>query len=68
MTFFNYMDSMKKNPSIKITRELWTAPGYYIYWSATKNVFCEHFADVDREWSVADYIEDLTASDWKEVM
>lgn len=67
MTFFDYKDKMIKNPSIKITRELWSTPHYYIYWSPIRNAFCEHFASVDREWAGETFIEDLSANDWRRI-
>lgn len=67
MTFFDFKPLMKKNSSIKITRELWSTPHYYIYWSPLKKVFYEHFANIDREWASDTFIEDLQSNDWKTI-
>jgi hypothetical protein len=58
---------MKKDPQIKITRALWATPHYFIYWSQSRQVFCEHFGSIDREWASSTIIDDLSAVDWKRI-
>lgn len=67
MTFFGFMSRMKNDSSFKITRRLWDTPHYYIYWSKSRQVFCEHFGTIDREWASDTLVDDLTATDWQRV-
>lgn len=69
MTFFDLMDELKKNPSLKITRELWDTPHYYIYWNTQQNAFYEHFSNIDREWASESqtFFEDVSAKDWVKI-
>lgn len=67
MSFFDFKDEMKTNPSIHITRELWATPHYYIYWSPSRKAFMEHFGTIDKEWGAESFIDDLSATDWRKV-
>lgn len=66
MKFFDYMDAMKKDSSIKVRRESWL-PHHYIYWNTLTQVFCEYYGGISIEWieSFENFAEDLKAEDWR---
>lgn len=68
MKFFDYMDAMKKDSSIKVKRESWL-PHHYIYWNALTQVFSEHYAGITMEWTgdFETFAKDLKAEDWRKV-
>lgn len=68
MKFFDYMDVMKQDSSIKVRRESWL-PHHYIYWNNLNQVFSEHYGGISMEWieSFENFAEDLKAEDWVRV-
>ena len=68
MKFFDCMDAMKKDSSIKVRRDSWL-PHHYIYWNTLTQVFCERHGTIEHEWAedFESFAEDLKAEDWVRV-
>ena len=70
-TFDYFIDQMKSDPHMRITREKWNDSERYIFWDKTS--FLEHRGNAKNAghiwcWKNLDVcIEDLNAIDWKRV-
>lgn len=64
MNFFDFVDAMKQDPSIRIKRKEWPTSDYYIFWNAEHNIFIEHLKGIETEWGNDTFIDDLQANDW----
>jgi len=64
MTFFSFIDRMKSDPTLKVTRSKWKDSKWFIFWDSTEQLFLKNYGHVVKEWCSNSFIDDLQASDW----
>lgn len=70
MKFSDYQNKMMQNSNIRIRRKNWDEL-LYVFWSQQQNLFLIHETSADFVWNwngETTIYEDLTASDWEEVL